>query len=141
MPRGLVRKHKERDILHSFYTQKKHNKLQTTDCQAGNPCELISDPTIESGYPMIGLDQGPLLAGAGSQSFLVVPSPVPSLDDLYLTVGQALTPATVDIEEFEASELSDTRITLSHSSASSDFTAPLSPDRPLTQTSPTPTPT
>ncbi|GJU83941.1 retrovirus-related pol polyprotein from transposon TNT 1-94 [Tanacetum coccineum] len=64
MPRVLVRKHKERDILHSFYTQKKHKKLQTTDCHAGNPCELISDPTVGSEYPMIGLDQGPLLAGA-----------------------------------------------------------------------------
>ncbi|GJV18030.1 hypothetical protein Tco_1363353 [Tanacetum coccineum] len=64
MPRGLVRKHKERDILHSFYTQKKHKKLQTMDCHAGNPCELISDPTVESEYPMIGFDQGPLLAGA-----------------------------------------------------------------------------
>ncbi|GKD18397.1 hypothetical protein Tco_1207555 [Tanacetum coccineum] len=83
---------------------------------------------------------------------LVVPSPVPSSDDLHLTVGQAHTPATVDTEsepeeapseteEFEASEPSDTRITSSHSSASSDSTAPLSPDHPLTQTSPTPTPT
>ncbi|GJW05507.1 hypothetical protein Tco_1564363 [Tanacetum coccineum] len=65
---------------------------------------------------------------------------------------EAHTPATVDTEsepkeapskteEFEASEPSDTRITSSHSSASSDSTAPLSPDHPLTQTSPTPTPT
>ncbi|GJS78550.1 hypothetical protein Tco_0728431 [Tanacetum coccineum] len=57
---------------------------------------------------------------------------------------EAHTPATVDIEseledapleteEFEASELSETRITSSNSSASSDFTAPLSPDHPLTQ--------
>ncbi|GJZ30482.1 hypothetical protein Tco_0575529 [Tanacetum coccineum] len=44
-------------------------------------------------------------------------------------------------EEFEVSEPSDTRITSSHSSASSDSTAPLSSDHPLTQTSPTPTPT
>ncbi|GJT05664.1 hypothetical protein Tco_0840126 [Tanacetum coccineum] len=64
MPRRLVRKHKERDILHSFYTQKKHKKLQTTDCHADNPCELISDLTVKSEYLMIGLDQGPLLAGA-----------------------------------------------------------------------------
>ncbi|GJY58490.1 hypothetical protein Tco_0458382 [Tanacetum coccineum] len=83
---------------------------------------------------------------------LVVPSLVPSSDDLYLIVGQAHTPATVDTEsepeeapseteEFKASNPSDTRITSSHSSASSDSTAPLSPDHPLTQTSPTPTPT
>ncbi|GJS42882.1 putative reverse transcriptase domain-containing protein [Tanacetum coccineum] len=44
-------------------------------------------------------------------------------------------------EEFEVSEPSDTRITSSHSSASSDSTEPLSPDRLLTQASPTPTPT
>ncbi|GKD43030.1 hypothetical protein Tco_1267675 [Tanacetum coccineum] len=42
-------------------------------------------------------------------------------------------------EEFEASEPSDTRITSSHSTASSDSTTPLSPDHPLTQTSPTST--
>ncbi|GKB28664.1 hypothetical protein Tco_0868065, partial [Tanacetum coccineum] len=61
-----------------------------------------------------------------SQPLLVVPSAVPSSDDLHLTVGQAYTPATIDTEsepeeapleteEFEASELSDTRITTSHS--------------------------
>ncbi|GKF10138.1 hypothetical protein Tco_0048064, partial [Tanacetum coccineum] len=73
------------------------------------------------------------------QPLLVEPSPIPSSDDLHLTVGQAHTPATVDTEsepkeapskteEFEASEPSDTRITSSHSLASSDSTAPLSPD-------------
>ncbi|GKC66037.1 hypothetical protein Tco_1098635, partial [Tanacetum coccineum] len=83
---------------------------------------------------------------------LVVPSPVPSSDDLHLTVGHAYTPATVDTEseleeapsrteEFEASEPSNTRITSSHSLASSDSTAPLSPNHPFTQTLPTPTPT
>ncbi|GKD27956.1 hypothetical protein Tco_1234170 [Tanacetum coccineum] len=62
------------------------------------------------------------------------------------------TPTTVDIEsepeeaplktkEFEASEPSDTRITSLHSSTSLDYTAPLSPDNPFTQTSPTLTPT
>ncbi|GJV37737.1 hypothetical protein Tco_1410214 [Tanacetum coccineum] len=44
-------------------------------------------------------------------------------------------------EELEVLELSDTRITSSHSSASSDSTTPLSPDHPLTQAPPTPTPT
>ncbi|GKE40439.1 hypothetical protein Tco_1463844 [Tanacetum coccineum] len=44
-------------------------------------------------------------------------------------------------EEFEASEPLDTRTTSSHSSASSDSTTPLSPNHPLTQVSPTPTPT
>ncbi|GJY55527.1 hypothetical protein Tco_0454642 [Tanacetum coccineum] len=83
---------------------------------------------------------------------LVVPSPVPSLDDIHLIVGHGHTPATVDTEsepeedpseteEFEDSESSDTRITSSHSSASSDSTAPLSLDHPFTHTSPTPTPT
>ncbi|GJY09737.1 hypothetical protein Tco_0377922, partial [Tanacetum coccineum] len=49
--------------------------------------------------------------------------------------------APSETEEFEASEPSDTRITSLHSSASLDYIAPLSPDHPLTQTSPTPTPT
>nr|GEX42185.1 hypothetical protein [Tanacetum cinerariifolium]GEX42192.1 hypothetical protein [Tanacetum cinerariifolium] len=44
-------------------------------------------------------------------------------------------------EEFEAFEPLDTRITTSHSSASSDSTALLSPDHPLTQASPTFIPT
>ncbi|GKD07149.1 hypothetical protein Tco_1186834 [Tanacetum coccineum] len=44
-------------------------------------------------------------------------------------------------EEFEAFELSGTRTDSSHSSVSSDSTAPLSPDHPLTHVSPTPTPT
>ncbi|GKA83113.1 hypothetical protein Tco_0789861 [Tanacetum coccineum] len=44
-------------------------------------------------------------------------------------------------EEFEASEPSGTRTVSSHSLVSSDSTAPLSPDHPLTYVSPTPTPT
>ncbi|GJX56024.1 hypothetical protein Tco_0285921 [Tanacetum coccineum] len=74
----------------------------------------------------------------------------PSSDDLHLIVGQAYTHATVDTEsepeeapseaeEFEASNPSNTRITSSHSSASSYSTTPLLPDYTITQTSPTPT--
>ncbi|GKD68618.1 hypothetical protein Tco_1322708, partial [Tanacetum coccineum] len=44
-------------------------------------------------------------------------------------------------EEFVVVEPSGTRTDLSHSSASLDSTAPLSPDHPLTHVSPTPTPT
>nr|GEW40855.1 hypothetical protein [Tanacetum cinerariifolium] len=98
------------------------------------------------------------------QPLLVVSSPVPSYDDLHLTVGQAHTPAIVDIEsdpeealseieeflplvykepltdeEFEASEPSDIRITSSHSTDSSCSTIPLSPDHPHAPTSPAPT--
>ncbi|GKF56267.1 hypothetical protein Tco_0166607, partial [Tanacetum coccineum] len=94
----------------------------------------------------------------------VVPSPETSSDDLHLTVGQAHTHATIDTEsepeeapseieeflplvskapltdeEFKASEPSDTMITSSHSTASSDSTTSLSPDHPLPQTSPAPT--
>ncbi|GJR76753.1 hypothetical protein Tco_0089118 [Tanacetum coccineum] len=46
-----------------------------------------------------------------------------------------------DCKEFEAVEPSGTRTDSFHSSASSDSTAPLSPDHPLTHVSPTPTPT
>ncbi|GKC11978.1 hypothetical protein Tco_1008760, partial [Tanacetum coccineum] len=80
------------------------------------------------------------------QPLLVVPLPIPSSDDLHLTIGRAHTPATIDTksepeeapsktEEFEASEPSNTRITSSHSSALSDSCTPLAPDHPLTQTS------
>ncbi|GJX58050.1 hypothetical protein Tco_0289440 [Tanacetum coccineum] len=106
----------------------------------------LTDTDIESG-PLEDLREIEI-----SQPPLVVPSPVPSSNDLHLTVGHDHTPATVDtesepkeapseIEEFGASEPSDTRITSSHSSASSDSITPLSLDHPLTQTSPTPTPT
>ncbi|GJT41671.1 hypothetical protein Tco_0941536 [Tanacetum coccineum] len=44
-------------------------------------------------------------------------------------------------EEFEASEPLDTRTVLSYSLVSSDSTAPLSPDHPLTHVLPTSTPT
>ncbi|GJY86087.1 hypothetical protein Tco_0500113 [Tanacetum coccineum] len=44
-------------------------------------------------------------------------------------------------KEFEAFEPTSTRTDSSHSLASSDSTAPLSPDHPLTHVSPTPTPT
>ncbi|GKB19595.1 hypothetical protein Tco_0853518, partial [Tanacetum coccineum] len=44
-------------------------------------------------------------------------------------------------KEFEASEPSGTRTVSSHSLVSSDSTAPLSPDHPLTHVSPTLTPT
>ncbi|GKB16753.1 hypothetical protein Tco_0850676 [Tanacetum coccineum] len=44
-------------------------------------------------------------------------------------------------EEFEASDLSGTRIVSSHSPVSSNSTAPLSPDHTLSYVSPTPTPT
>nr|GFC21027.1 hypothetical protein [Tanacetum cinerariifolium] len=44
-------------------------------------------------------------------------------------------------KEFMAVEPSETKIDSSQSSGSSDSTAPLSPDHPLTRTSPTPTPT
>ncbi|GKD17731.1 hypothetical protein Tco_1206889, partial [Tanacetum coccineum] len=97
----------------------------------------LADTDIESG-PVKDLRETKI-----SQPLLVVPSPVPSSDDLHLTVGQAHTPTTVDTEsepeeapsktkEFEAFESSDTRITSSYSLASSDSPAPLSPDHPLT---------
>ncbi|GKB38082.1 hypothetical protein Tco_0883024 [Tanacetum coccineum] len=94
----------------------------------------------------------------GAQSSRV---PTPLHDDLYVAVRQAHlvdtdtksepkeAPSEIEEfqplvsrvplidEEFEVSEPLDTRITSLNSSASSDSTAPLSPDHPLTQTSPT----
>ncbi|GJU99912.1 hypothetical protein Tco_1329183 [Tanacetum coccineum] len=93
------------------------------------------------------------------------PVPVPLPDDPYVVVRQAQLVDTdtesepeeapleaeesqalgsrvpLMSEEFEASEPSGTRTISSYSSASSDSTAPLSPDHPLTPVSPTPTPT
>ncbi|GKC18463.1 hypothetical protein Tco_1020613 [Tanacetum coccineum] len=79
-----------------------------------------------------------------------VPTPLP--DDPYVTVRTTPppsdhTPTSPDPtpvspltnEEFEASKPSDTRITSSHSTASSDSTTPLSPNHPLDQISPAPT--
>ncbi|GJW47635.1 hypothetical protein Tco_0079281 [Tanacetum coccineum] len=61
--------------------------------------------------------------------------PVPLPDDPYVAVRQASTPLACLVEESEDSDTSGVR------STSSDSTAPLSPDHPLTCTSPTPTPT
>ncbi|GJT87289.1 hypothetical protein Tco_1069006, partial [Tanacetum coccineum] len=105
------------------------------------------------------LSNGVLLTTAdGGQSSRV---PVPLLDDLYVAVRQArlvdtkskpeeapseaeelqLLGSRIPLmgEEFVVVEPSSTRTDLSHSSASSDCTAPLSPDHPLTHVSPTPT--
>ncbi|GJV23829.1 hypothetical protein Tco_1376524 [Tanacetum coccineum] len=94
-----------------------------------------------------------------------LPSPVPLPDDPYVAVRQAQLvdtdtesdpeDAPLEVEElqslgsrvplmgkeFEAVEPSGTKTDSSHSSASLDSTAPLSPDHPLTHVSPTPTPT
>ncbi|GKD09380.1 hypothetical protein Tco_1189065 [Tanacetum coccineum] len=72
----------------------------------------------------------------GAQSSRV---PVPLPDDPCVAVRQAWVPLRG--EEFVVVEPSGTRTDSSHSSASSDSTAPLSPYHPLTHVSPTPTPT
>ncbi|GKD34022.1 hypothetical protein Tco_1249531, partial [Tanacetum coccineum] len=104
----------------------------------------------------------------GAQSSRVpvsLPLPVPLPDDPYVAVRQTqlvdtyiesdpeeapseaeesqLLGSRVPLmsEESEASKPSSTRTVSSHSSVSSDLTAPLSPDHPLTHDSPTPTPT
>ncbi|GJT52180.1 putative reverse transcriptase domain-containing protein [Tanacetum coccineum] len=108
------------------------------------------------------VDSETITQSDGAQSSWV---PVPLPDDPYVAVKQAQlvdtdtesdpkeAPSKVEEfqslgsrvpfmdEEFEAFELTSTRTDSSHSSASSDSTAPLSPDHPLTHVSPTPTPT
>ncbi|GJT32802.1 hypothetical protein Tco_0923221 [Tanacetum coccineum] len=133
--------------------------LQTVRAQSSRvPTPLPDDPYVairQAHLVDMDTESGPvkdLRETEVPQPLVVVPSLIPSSDVLHLTVGQAHTPAIVgtefepeeapsETEEFKASEPSDTRITSSHSSASSDSTAPLSPDHLLTQTSPTPTPT
>ncbi|GKC83493.1 hypothetical protein Tco_1139210 [Tanacetum coccineum] len=68
------------------------------------------------------------------QPLLLVPSAIPSSDDLHLRVGRAHTPATVDPEcepEVAPSKIEDFN----------GFHRTTNPDHPLTQVSPTPTPT
>ncbi|GJV00142.1 hypothetical protein Tco_1329412 [Tanacetum coccineum] len=72
----------------------------------------------------------------GAQSCRV---PVPLPDDPYVAVRQARLVDTKSEPEEAPSEADETNS--SHSSASLDSTAPLSPDHPLTHVSPTPTPT
>ncbi|GKC43294.1 hypothetical protein Tco_1061016, partial [Tanacetum coccineum] len=69
---------------------------------------------------------------------LVTKTTPPSSDQTPISSNSTPVSPLID-EEFEAFEPSDTRITSSHSTAPSDSTTPLSPDHPLTQTSPTPT--
>nr|GEW99852.1 hypothetical protein [Tanacetum cinerariifolium] len=59
-----------------YYTQKENHDLRMQIAKERNPLRIIGREI--------------------SQPLLVVPSPVPSSDDLYLTVGHAHTPATVD---------------------------------------------
>ncbi|GJZ35743.1 hypothetical protein Tco_0581560 [Tanacetum coccineum] len=106
------------------------------------------------------VDSKTITLADGAQSSRV---PVPLPDDPYVAVRQAQLVDTESKpeeapseaeglqslgsrvpllgEEFEAFEPSGTRTDSSHSSASLDSTAPLSPDHPLTHVLPTPTPT
>ncbi|GJS33597.1 hypothetical protein Tco_0531979, partial [Tanacetum coccineum] len=64
------------------------------------------------------------------------PEEAPSKTEELQPLAARILPLTDD--EFEASDLSNTRITSSHSTTPSDSTTLLSPDHPLTQTAPTP---
>ncbi|GKB38854.1 hypothetical protein Tco_0883796 [Tanacetum coccineum] len=94
-----------------------------------NGCDIFSVPKLLGGVMSTPayVDSETITQADGAQSSRV---PVPLPDDTYVAVRQAY-------EEFEASNPLVTRTISSHSSASSDFTAPLSPDHPLTQASPT----
>ncbi|GJZ61398.1 hypothetical protein Tco_0617535 [Tanacetum coccineum] len=47
------KKHKERWDFTLLTLSKEAQAVSITDCQAGNPCELISDPIVENEYSMI----------------------------------------------------------------------------------------
>ncbi|GKD37231.1 hypothetical protein Tco_1257438 [Tanacetum coccineum] len=120
---------------------------------------LVEDVPLVMSTPAY-VDLETITQADGAQSSRV---PVPLPDDPYVAVRQAQLVETESEleeapseaeeleslgsrvprmgEEFEASESSGTRTISSHSPASSDSTAPLSPDHPLTHVSPTPTPT
>nr|GEZ07637.1 hypothetical protein [Tanacetum cinerariifolium] len=83
-----------------------------------------------------------------SQPLLIAPSPIeefqplaarttPAASDHTLISYDSTPVSPLNNEELKVSEPLDIGITLSHSTASSDFTTPLSSDHPLTQTSPT----
>ncbi|GJY72087.1 hypothetical protein Tco_0475790, partial [Tanacetum coccineum] len=85
------------------------------------------------------VDSETITQADGAQSSRV---PVPLPDDPYVAELKSLGSRVPLIgEEFEAFEPTNTRTDSSHSTASSDSTAPLSPDYPLTHVSPTLTPT
>nr|GFC72307.1 hypothetical protein [Tanacetum cinerariifolium] len=102
------------------YVAVRHAHLVDTNTESG-PLEDLR----ETGIPQ------PLLVTAEPKE-----APLEIKESLTLVSRAPLTD-----EEFEASKPLDTRTTSLRSSASSDSTAPLSPDHPLTQVSPTPIPT
>ncbi|GJX77575.1 hypothetical protein Tco_0324386 [Tanacetum coccineum] len=53
MPRRSWKKHKERWDFTLLTLLKEAQVVSITDCQAGNPCELISDPTVENELQLV----------------------------------------------------------------------------------------
>ncbi|GKC92542.1 hypothetical protein Tco_1157984, partial [Tanacetum coccineum] len=76
------------------------------------------------------VDSETITQADGAQSSRVPPEEAPSEAEELHSLGSRV---PLRGEEFEAFEPSGTRIDSSHSSSSSDSTAPLSPDHPLTQ--------
>ncbi|GJX84412.1 hypothetical protein Tco_0335186 [Tanacetum coccineum] len=83
------------------------------DAKSWNWNSHLADTDIESG-PLKDLRETEI-----SQTLLVVPSPIPSSDDLHLTIGQAYTPATVDTESEPEEAPSETEYRSSYETPSS----------------------
>ncbi|GKA57460.1 hypothetical protein Tco_0756648 [Tanacetum coccineum] len=106
---------------------------QTDEAQSSRvPIPLSDDPIRAVRQPHLvdtGIKSGPLEDLRETE----IPQPLASAPSLVLLSNDPY------LIEFEASELSDTRITSPHSTAPSDSTTPLSPDHLLAQTSHAPT--
>ncbi|GJR90437.1 hypothetical protein Tco_0214448 [Tanacetum coccineum] len=121
--------------LNGWFWRLKMCTLRDLGFKTEHSCVSAADEVMStSAY----VDSETITLADGAQSSRV---PVPLPDDPYVAVEELQSlgfRVPLTNEEFEAFKLSSTR---TDSSASSDSTTPLSPDYPLTQVSPTPTPT
>ncbi|GKC19883.1 hypothetical protein Tco_1022033 [Tanacetum coccineum] len=111
---------------------------------ASSPVPLSDNPYLIVGQvhtpAAIDTESEPKEAPSETEGFHPLAARTTPLSSDYTPTSSDPTPVSpLTDKEFEASKPSDTRITSSHSTAPSDSTTLLSPDHPLTQTTPTPT--
>ncbi|GJW31390.1 hypothetical protein Tco_0051422 [Tanacetum coccineum] len=111
---------------------------------ASSPVPPSDDPYLIVGqaytHAAINTESEPEEAPSRTEELqpLAARTPPPSSD--HTPISSDPTPASpLTDEEIKVLEPSDTRITSSHTTAPLDSTTPLSPDHPLTQTTPIPT--
>ncbi|GJY66623.1 hypothetical protein Tco_0468861 [Tanacetum coccineum] len=137
--RALVRAgDKTSEDARSWYKINGDAKSWVIDCSAYIHCVLLSEssrvPVPLPDDPYVAVRQTQLVDTDTESDPEEAPSEVEELQ----SVGSRV---PLIGEEFEVVEPSSTRTDSSHSSSSSDYNTPLSPDHPPTHVSPTPTPT